>query len=343
MILIDDNFASTVNGIEEGRLIFQNLKKSIQYTVTHTMPEVWANLLYLVVPLPLPLSAVLILLVDLGFELFLALSYAWDPPENKTGLMKLLPRKPVTPDSVIRTKRIAARAAQHAERTKNMSKFGKFMDSLSKPFTAEFWAEVMEPKEEETLVDLDLLSWSYIEAGSIMTVGCFVVYFFAIWYHFKIYPSDLVKNASVWGTADSVTISTGKVLTKDEQLDALGAGQSAYYLAIMIQQCFNLFICKARLGFPFGAVMFQNAKTFLGMFCGAIFTMALVYIPPINLGLGTYWRTTPFVWLISVGFGIVLLVYSVIRLAIKRASNPIKYSKIVVGLQMHPTRWSTGK
>ena len=39
MILIDDNFASTVNGIEEGRLIFQNLKKSIQYTVTHTMPE----------------------------------------------------------------------------------------------------------------------------------------------------------------------------------------------------------------------------------------------------------------------------------------------------------------
>lgn len=39
MILVDDNFASTVNGIEEGRLIFQNLKKSIQYTVTHTMPQ----------------------------------------------------------------------------------------------------------------------------------------------------------------------------------------------------------------------------------------------------------------------------------------------------------------
>lgn len=39
MILIDDNFASTVSGIEEGRLIFQNLKKSIQYTVSHTMPE----------------------------------------------------------------------------------------------------------------------------------------------------------------------------------------------------------------------------------------------------------------------------------------------------------------
>lgn len=39
MILIDDNFASCVNGIEEGRLIFQNLKKSVRYTVTHTMPQ----------------------------------------------------------------------------------------------------------------------------------------------------------------------------------------------------------------------------------------------------------------------------------------------------------------
>ena len=39
MILLDDNFASTVSGIEEGRLIFQNLKKSIQYVMTHIMVE----------------------------------------------------------------------------------------------------------------------------------------------------------------------------------------------------------------------------------------------------------------------------------------------------------------
>lgn len=34
MILMDDNFASIVNGVEEGRLIFDNLKKSISYTLT---------------------------------------------------------------------------------------------------------------------------------------------------------------------------------------------------------------------------------------------------------------------------------------------------------------------
>ena len=40
MILLDDNFASIISGIEQGRLIFANLKKSIRYTLTHIMPEV---------------------------------------------------------------------------------------------------------------------------------------------------------------------------------------------------------------------------------------------------------------------------------------------------------------
>jgi sodium/potassium-transporting ATPase subunit alpha len=40
MILLDDNFASIVNGVEEGRLIFDNLKKSIVYTLTSNIPEI---------------------------------------------------------------------------------------------------------------------------------------------------------------------------------------------------------------------------------------------------------------------------------------------------------------
>jgi P-type E1-E2 ATPase len=45
MILLDDNFASTVKGVQEGRQIFVNLKRSIQYTITHTTPEVMPQLL----------------------------------------------------------------------------------------------------------------------------------------------------------------------------------------------------------------------------------------------------------------------------------------------------------
>ncbi|KAJ9064713.1 hypothetical protein DSO57_1027492 [Entomophthora muscae] len=90
MILLDDNFASTVRGIEEGRLIFTNLKKSIRYTVSHSIPEIIPQILYVVKPIPL-INPMLILAIDLGFELCLALTYAWDIPETATGLMKLSP------------------------------------------------------------------------------------------------------------------------------------------------------------------------------------------------------------------------------------------------------------
>lgn len=63
MVLLDDNFASTVKGVQEGRLIFTNLKRSIQYTITHSTAEVIPQLLFVVVPIPLPISAILILVI----------------------------------------------------------------------------------------------------------------------------------------------------------------------------------------------------------------------------------------------------------------------------------------
>ena len=41
MLLLDDNFNSIVNGVEQGRLIFDNLKKSIAYTLASNIPEIW--------------------------------------------------------------------------------------------------------------------------------------------------------------------------------------------------------------------------------------------------------------------------------------------------------------
>jgi sodium/potassium-transporting ATPase subunit alpha len=49
MILLDDNFASIVTGVEEGRLIFDNLKKSIAYTLSSNIPEISPFLVFIVV------------------------------------------------------------------------------------------------------------------------------------------------------------------------------------------------------------------------------------------------------------------------------------------------------
>lgn len=56
MILLDDNFASIITGVEEGRKIFDNLKKSIAYTLASNVPEILPFLAFVLVNIPLPLG-----------------------------------------------------------------------------------------------------------------------------------------------------------------------------------------------------------------------------------------------------------------------------------------------
>lgn len=90
MILLDDNFASIVNGIKEGRRVFENLKKSIAYTLSSNIPEICPFLLFIILNIPLPLTTVLILFIDLGTDMIPAISFAWEPTES--DLMTQPPR-----------------------------------------------------------------------------------------------------------------------------------------------------------------------------------------------------------------------------------------------------------
>ncbi|XP_078212208.1 sodium/potassium-transporting ATPase subunit alpha-4 isoform X5 [Callithrix jacchus] len=92
MILLDDNFASIVTGVEEGRLIFDNLKKSIMYTLTSNIPEITPFLLFIVLGIPLPLGTITILCIDLGTDMVPAISLAYESAES--DIMKRRPRNP---------------------------------------------------------------------------------------------------------------------------------------------------------------------------------------------------------------------------------------------------------
>merc|ERR1711874_95003 len=94
MILLDDNFASIVTGVEEGRLIFDNLKKSIAYTLTSNIPEISPFLLFILADIPLPLGTVTILCIDLGADMVHAISMAYEFAES--DIMKRQPRNPFT-------------------------------------------------------------------------------------------------------------------------------------------------------------------------------------------------------------------------------------------------------
>ena len=106
MILLDDNFASIVVGIEEGRLIFDNIKKSILYKLTSSIPQLLPFILFIVGNIPLPLGTVTTFCIDFGTDLIPAISIAYEKAE--CDIMKRPPRNPFT-DKLV-TGRLISRA-----------------------------------------------------------------------------------------------------------------------------------------------------------------------------------------------------------------------------------------
>ena len=92
MTLIDDNFASIVAAVEEGRVIFDNIKKYLMYLLSSNIGEIGLMVGASVTGLPFPLTAVQILYINLATDGLPALALAVDPPE--TDLMRRRPRSP---------------------------------------------------------------------------------------------------------------------------------------------------------------------------------------------------------------------------------------------------------
>lgn len=80
MILLDDNFASIVNAIEEGRAVFENIRKFLTYILTSNIPEIVPYLAFVLFRIPLPLTVIQILAVDLGTDMLPALALGAERP-----------------------------------------------------------------------------------------------------------------------------------------------------------------------------------------------------------------------------------------------------------------------
>ncbi len=125
IVLLDDNFASIVVGIREGRLLFSNLKKSVAYTLAHLVPEFIPVLLWCFVGTPQPMGTLLVVCIDLLTELAPASAFAYEKAED--NIMQIPPRD----------------------------------------------------VHKDKLTSFSLLSYSYFQAGFILSAGCFFMYFMA--------------------------------------------------------------------------------------------------------------------------------------------------------------------
>ena len=92
IVLLDDNFASIVAGVEEGRGVFANIQKFTTYVLASNIPEIVPFLLFIALPVPLALTVIQILSIDLGTDMLPAIGLGQEPPER--DVMDRPPRDP---------------------------------------------------------------------------------------------------------------------------------------------------------------------------------------------------------------------------------------------------------
>ena len=90
IILLDDHFATIVAAIEEGRAVFDNIRKFLTYILSSNVPEMVPYLAFVLFKIPLPLTIIQILAVDLGTDMLPALALGAERPDP--GIMRRPPR-----------------------------------------------------------------------------------------------------------------------------------------------------------------------------------------------------------------------------------------------------------
>lgn len=184
MILLDDNFQSIVAAIEEGRTVYFNIKKFITYILSSNVPEIVPYILQFFLKIPLPLSVIQILTIDLGSDMLPGLALGSERPEK--NIMK---RPPVSKDEKILDREVFKR--------------GYFMNGLIEGLAAMFGF----------LAFLFLMGWQYgdlsisgtllhRQAMTMTLLGAIFCQLLNVWtlrsYEFSAWSMGLFSNRLLW-------------------------------------------------------------------------------------------------------------------------------------------------
>jgi sodium/potassium-transporting ATPase subunit alpha len=93
IVLLDDHFATIVNAIEEGRSVYANIRKFLTYILTSNIPEIVPYLAFVLFRIPLPLTVIQILAVDLGTDMLPALALGAERPHAEVMQRPPRPRR----------------------------------------------------------------------------------------------------------------------------------------------------------------------------------------------------------------------------------------------------------
>lgn len=278
MILLNDNFASIVDGVEEGRLIFDNLKKSIAYTLSSNIPEISPFLVFILANVPLPLPTVLILCIDLGTDMVPAISLAY---ENKEANIMLKPPRDMNTERLVTGKLVNFSYLQVGV----VQALAGFFCYVVVLYNYGFAPWIL-PNFDLAFADVD----NYVYNAQGVLTGIF-------------------------NTATGETRAVHACLVQDDAChnpnEALKHAQTSYFISIIVVQWADLVACKTRT-LSLKQQGMRNQMMNIGLIFETVLGAALCYIEGLNVPLGT--RPLAFVhWLPAMPFSILILSYDECR------------------------------
>jgi len=312
MILLNDNFANIVKGVEEGRLIFDNLKKSIAYTLSSNIPEISPFLVFILLQIPLPLPTVLILCIDLGTDMIPAISLAYEFKE--ADIMQKPPRD-MRVDRLVTNKLInfsylqvgmVQAAAGFYSYVVVLMNFGfqpSFLIGKAKWFMKGAGTQIYSNNLAHKVISngtlssfcklsLDDVTYPIMEFCSGKPLECECVELGKCSFTPGLDDQDLCWNAAPFG-------------------GALSHAQCAFFIAIIVVQWADLVICKTRTLSMFEQGM-RNGTLNFGLFFTTVLGSILCYVPGLPEGLGT--ARLHFVhWCPAMPFCIMIFLYDEVR------------------------------
>jgi sodium/potassium-transporting ATPase subunit alpha len=278
MILMDDNFASIVKGIEEGRLIFANLKKSIAYTLTSNIPEITPFLMQIAFRVPLALTTIMILCIDLGTDMLPAISFAYEYSE--LDIMQQPPRDREK-DKLVTMQLISWSYLQIGV-VQAIASFTGFFIVFDRVGHFSISSLFADRQGNEWSDDTD--------------------------------AEDLAAIAN--GGQCKFINDNDRCVYHEERQDILSQAQTAYLVAIVIAQMANVIICKTRINSIVNHG-FTNMVLNVGVLQETLLIVLLVYAPFLNMAFGTS-PVDGMDWVTPVPFFVFLIVYDEVRKYILR-------------------------
>lgn len=255
IVLNPQEFDDIIYSLEEGRLFFVNLQKTIRYILMHISPQLLPFVIYAVLGTPMPLSPILLIFLNYLVEVIPAVFFSFEDPEF--NLLQEPPRQ---------------------RKNDNLS-----LGSLTEqPGIAQrlrwFVRDIMSTLNNGIMYSTTALSWPIIEAGLISSVGCELA-FYSVLYSNNVPFSKMFFSANTYFQHKSpdLTLADGTTIDYEEQLTIVFKGQSTYFIGLMICQFANMLVCRRDRDYFFQR-FFSNFKIVTFTMAGIVFSTSIVFV-----------------------------------------------------------------